>query len=156
MKIRLLAMGSRMDEWVRDGYLSYVERLPREIRLELVEVPLARRSPGTPVTTARQKEGEKLLKLLRPGEYVVALDEGGTAWSSTELADRLRGWLRSQPELALVIGGPDGLTDEVRRRAQAVWSLSALTFPHGLVRILVAEQLYRAWTILQGHPYHKA
>lgn len=149
-------MGSRMDDWVRDGFLSYVERLPRELRLELVEVPLARRSPGTPAAAARQKEGEKLLKLLRPGEYVVALDEGGVAWSSTDLAGRLRGWLQRQPELALVIGGPDGLTDDVRQRAQAVWSLSALTFPHGLVRILVAEQLYRAWTILQGHPYHKA
>jgi 23S rRNA (pseudouridine1915-N3)-methyltransferase len=104
---------------------------------------------------AREKEAQRILHRLKPGDFVVVLDERGKAWSSADLARELTRWQNHHPSVALVIGGPEGLTDEVRQRANQVWSLSALTFPHGLVRVIVVEQLYRAWTILQGHPYHK-
>lgn len=156
MQIRLLAIGGRAEPWVADGFRQYTARLPRELRLELVEVPLERRTSGTDPLVARDRECERLLRQLRPTEYVVALDERGQAWSSTELAAQLGRWRMEQPDLAFVIGGPEGLAEAVRQRANRLWSLSRLTFPHGLVRILLAEQLYRAWTILEGHPYHKA
>ena len=100
--------------------------------------------------------GQRILQRIKPGDFVVTLDERGRGWSSAELARELTRWQNHQPSLALVIGGPEGLAAEVTARANQSWSLSALTFPHGLVRVLVVEQLYRAWTILQGHPYHKA
>ena len=105
---------------------------------------------------AKAKEGQRILQRIKPGDFVVTLDERGRGWSSAELARELTRWQNHQPSLALVIGGPEGLSDDVTARANQSWSLSALTCPHGLVRVIVVEQLYRAWTILQGHPYHKA
>ena len=156
MKIRLLVIGSRPDAWVQSGYEFYARRLPREMQLELVEIPLATRSSGGDPQIARQKETERLLTRLLPREWVVALDERGQNWDSVELSRQLARWQQEQPRVSLLVGGPEGLTDAVRARANVLWSLSALTFPHTLVRILVAEQLYRASTILKGHPYHKA
>lgn len=156
MKLRLLAIGSRPDDWVRTGAEMYLARLPPQLRLEIVEIPLSLRSSGGDPAVAREKEGRRILQRLKADEHVVILDERGKAWNSVGLSRQLADWQAAARPVALVIGGPEGLSDEVRRRANQSWSLSSLTFPHGLVRVVVAEQLYRAWTILQGHPYHKA
>lgn len=156
MKIRLLVIGTRPDDWVREAVGLYLARLPPHLKPELVEIPLSLRSSGGDPAVAKAKEGERILQRIKPGDYMVALDEHGSGWSSTDLARELARWQSHQPSVALVIGGPEGFTDEVKARANQVWSLSALTFPHGLARVIVVEQLYRAWTILQGHPYHKA
>lgn len=155
MKIRLLVIGTRPEDWVRDAVSLYLARLPAHLKPELVEMPLSLRSSGGDPAMARAKEGQRILQRIKPGDFVVALDERGRGWSSVELARELARWQSHQPSVALVIGGPEGLAAEVTARANQVWSLSALTFPHGLARVIVIEQLYRAWTILQGHPYHK-
>ncbi|MCL4779760.1 MAG: 23S rRNA (pseudouridine(1915)-N(3))-methyltransferase RlmH [Gammaproteobacteria bacterium] len=155
MKIRLLAIGSRPDDWVRSGVDTYLERLPAHLKPELVEIPLSLRSSGGDPAVARAKEGQRILERLKPDEFVITLDERGKPWSSVELSRQLARWQAEENAVALVIGGPEGLADGVRKRANQSWSLSALTFPHGMVRVIVIEQLYRAWTILQGHPYHK-
>lgn len=156
MKIRLLVIGTRPEDWVREAVALYLDRLPPHLKPEMVEMPLSLRSSGGDPAVAKAKESQRILQRLKPGDFVVALDERGKPWSSTDLARELGRWQNHQPSVALVIGGPEGLTDEVLARANQVWSLSALTFPHGLARVIVAEQLYRAWTILNGHPYHKA
>jgi 23S rRNA (pseudouridine1915-N3)-methyltransferase len=156
MRIRLLVIGTRPEDWVREAVALYLDRLPPHLKPEMVEMPLSLRSSGGDPAVARAKESQRILQRLKPGDFVVALDERGKPWSSTDLARELDRWQNHQPSVALVIGGPEGLTDEVRARANQVWSLSALTFPHGLARVIVLEQLYRAWTILNGHPYHKA
>lgn len=156
MKLRLLAIGSRPDDWVRKGAEMYLARLPPQLSLEIVEIPLSLRSSGGDPAMAREKEGRRILQRLKADEHVVILDERGKAWNSVGLSRELAAWQAGARPVALVIGGPEGLSDEVHRRANQSWSLSPLTFPHGLVRVVVAEQLYRAWTILQGHPYHKA
>lgn len=156
MKIRILAIGSRPEDWVREAVSMYLQRLPPPFQPQLVEIPLSTRSSAGDPEVARAKEGRRILDRLKPGEHVVALDERGKAWSSVELARQLDGWQAGAPALAFVIGGPEGLAAEVKSRANQLWSLSPLTFPHGMVRVILAEQLYRAWTILRGHPYHKA
>lgn len=155
MRIRLLAIGSRTEDWLRDGVRDYVARLPRELRFELEEIPLAIRSSGGDPAVAIRKEGERVLSRLKPGDFVVALDERGTQWTSRELAGELARWQADHDQVVLVIGGPEGLAPAVRARANLFWSLSRLTLPHGIARLAVVEQLYRAVTIQRGHPYHK-
>lgn len=153
MHIYLLAVGARQPDWVNQGYAHFAARLGRDCPLELVEIPLARgskRSPGQ----ANTDEGERLLKRIPAAAHVVALDVTGRSWSSEALADELQRWQLGQ-DCYLLIGGPDGLDAACLARANQVWSLSALTLPHGLVRIVVAEALYRAMCIRHGHPYHK-
>ena len=158
MKIRILAAGGKMPGWVQEGYSEYAKRLPREIALEMVEIPLGQRgqknSPAL-VEKARQKEGDAILAALAPREHVVALDVQGKPWSTEQLSEQLAGWQMLGENVSLLIGGPDGLAPDCLARAQQRWSLSPLTLPHPLVRVLLAEQLYRAWTLLAGHPYHK-
>ncbi len=154
MHITVAAVGTRLEPWVYDAFDAYKARLPRHLGLELEEVPLARRAAGA--AAAVEEEGERLLRHVRPGALTLALDERGQQWSSAELAGQLRNWLEQQPRVAILVGGPDGLSAACRERADRIWSLSRLTFPHAVVRVLLAEQLYRAWTILQGHPYHRA
>lgn len=155
MRIRLLAIASRTEAWLRDGVRAYAERLPREFRFDLEELPLAARPAGADPAGALRKEGERLLDRLAPGEFVVILDERGRQWTSRELAGELARWQADHDQVALVIGGPEGFAPAVRARANAAWSLSRLTLPHGIARLVVVEQLYRAVTIQRGHPYHK-
>lgn len=155
MRITLLAVGTRMPGWVAGGVETYRKRMPPHIQVDVIEIPSGHRSARGSVAVARQKEATALRKHASRCDVVVALDETGQAWSSTTLAEQMRGWLDGGAHVALLIGGPDGLTDACRREAHAIWSLSRLTLPHGLVRVVLAEQLYRAWTILQGHPYHR-
>lgn len=156
MQINIAAVGTRLEPWIYQAFDAYQARLPRQLKLSLTEIPLARRTAGGPAGAAVDKEGERLLREIRPGALALALDERGRQWSSTELAAELEGWLARHPQVVIVIGGPDGLSDACRARADRLWSLSRMTFPHGLVRVLVAEQIYRAWTIMNGHPYHRS
>lgn len=155
MRVAIVAIGHKMPAWIRDGFDEYVRRMPPEIRVELVELKPAERGAGKSAARAKAMEGERLLAALPSGATLIALDEKGAAISTQGLATLLTGWMRDGVTPAFVIGGADGLADDVKRRAQRVLSLSALTLPHGLVRVLLAEQLYRAWTILSHHPYHR-
>lgn len=149
MRLRLIAVGTKMPGWVRQGWDDYARRMPRECRLELREIALARRGRGA------EEEGERILAALQRGTQVIALEVGGRQHDTPELARKLGLWLQAGRDVEFLVGGPDGLSAACRERADEAWSLSPLTFPHALVRILLAEQLYRAWTILQGHPYHR-
>lgn len=156
MQIRLLSIGQRMPAWMQSGYEEYARRLSAGVRLELVELPLPRRTARADVAALREREAGLLEGACARGAYRVALDETGRTWSTEQLAKRLRRWMDDGRNVDLLVGGPDGLLPSLREGAGECWSLSPLTFPHGLVRVLVAEQVYRAWTILQGHPYHRA
>ena len=156
MKIRLLVIGTRPEDWVADAVNLYLTRMPAHLKLEIVEIPLSLRSSGGNPDIAKAKEGQRILQRVKPQDFVVTLDERGRGWSSVDLARELEGWQNHHPSIVFVIGGPEGLSSEVSQRANQSWSLSALTLPHGMARVIVVEQLYRAWTILQGHPYHKA
>lgn len=155
MRIRIIAVGTKMPGWVEQGYAEYAKRLPRDCAVELVELPLAQRGKNTDIARAMEKEGEDMLAAIGKGEQVIALDAKGKAWSTEQLAEQMADWRMSGNNYCLLIGGPDGLAPQCLAQAHMRWSLSALTLPHPLVRILVIEQLYRACSILQNHPYHK-
>lgn len=145
-----------MPDWVEKGFAEYSKRLPAEFALSCEEVAMARRGKGSDVDQARQKEGEQLLSKVRAGEFLVALDVQGRQLSTAGLAEKLDAIRQDGRHLALLIGGPDGLAQDCLQKADEKWSLSALTLPHPLVRIVVAEQIYRVWTLLNGHPYHRS
>jgi len=156
MKCRLIAAGTRLPEWVNSGFEDYQRRLRTPLSLELIEIPVAQRRPGENPQPAINREGVLMLDSIKEGDYVVALEVGGKAMSTEQLRDWLARRLQEGRGLALLIGGPDGLAAACLARADQRWSLSASTMPHGLVRIVVAEQLYRATSMLAGHPYHRA
>ena len=155
MKIRLIAVGSKMPGWVEEGWHEYARRLPGEMPLELVEIPLTTRSKNADTARMIRQEGDAMLAKVQPGERIVTLEVQGRAWSTEQLAQELQRWRLEARNVNLMIGGPEGLAPQVCARSEQRWSLSALTLPHPLVRILVGEQIYRAWTVLSGHPYHK-
>jgi 23S rRNA (pseudouridine1915-N3)-methyltransferase len=155
MRIQLLAVGGKMPAWVQQGYQEYVKRLPRELHPKLVELSLGGRGKKSSSRDAVEQEGQQMLAAIPPSHHVVALDVKGEAWSTEALASHMENWRMSGRDLSLLIGGPDGLAADCLTRAQQKWSLSALTLPHPLVRVVLIEQIYRAWTILQNHPYHK-
>lgn len=155
MRIRIIAVGTKMPAWVEQGYAEYAKRMPRDCAVELVELPLAQRGKNTDIARAMEKEGEDMLAAIGKGEQVIALDVKGKPWSTEQLAEQMADWRMSGNNYCLLIGGPDGLAPQCLAQAQVRWSLSALTLPHPLVRIVVIEQLYRACSILQNHPYHK-
>ena len=155
MHIRLLAIGDRQPAWVDSGSDGYCARLPREWRFETVTIPTAKRGKNTPADKARDAEGEALLAKLNPAEKLVLLDERGKQLSSKELSDLLAAWQSDGRDIAFAIGGPDGVSAACRDRADLTLSLSRLTLPHGLARVVLAEQLYRAASLLAGHPYHR-
>jgi len=155
LKIRLLAVGSRMPAWVEAGVEEYRKRLPREMPFEIVEIAPGARGKNADVARAIQAEGDRMLEKLRDQEHIVALEVGGVSWSTEQLAERLGAWRQEGQDVALVVGGPEGLDPRVVARARQSWSLSTLTLPHPLVRVVLAEQFYRAWSLLSGHPYHR-
>ena len=156
MNISLIAIGTRMPEWVNEGYREYARRLPRECRLKLTEIPLGQRARSKTVERAVAEEGKRMLAEISPGEHVIALDVKGRNWSTEQLAVQFQQWMLAGRGISLLVGGPDGLSAPCLERAQQRWALSPLTLPHALVRVLLAEQLYRAWTLTVGHPYHRA
>lgn len=156
MKINLISVGTRMPGWVEAGIDEYRKRLPAEFELQLTEVPLGRRGKGADVAQAIAKESEALLARVKTSDHVIALEVDGKVLSTEAMATRMDAIRVDGRNVVLLVGGPDGLGEECRRRANEKWSLSALTLPHPLVRIVVAEQVYRIWSILNAHPYHRA
>ena len=155
MHIRLIAVGDRQPSWVDSAFDDYAARLPRQWRFRLEIVATAKRQKGTSAATAIAAEGEKILGKIKPAEHVIVLDERGKQFSSKELAGNLDDWQTVGADLVFVIGGPDGVSADIIARANTCWSLAKLTLPHGLARVLYAEQLYRAWSLMTGHPYHR-
>lgn len=144
-----------MPVWVVQGYEEYARRLPAECRLQLVEIAPGARTKGADLARSVRDEGERMLAAIPKDAWVVALEVGGVQGSTEKLSQQLEQWLAGGRDIALLVGGPDGLSEACRKRADQAWSLSALTLPHPLVRVILAEQLYRAWSILKKHPYHR-
>jgi 23S rRNA (pseudouridine1915-N3)-methyltransferase len=155
MNLRLIAAGTKMPSWVEEGYNDYAKRFTQDYKLDLIEIPLGQRSSGD-VVRATAKEGERMLAAMTNNPYVVALQVGGKALGTEQLAQFLQTRARDARPVAFCIGGPEGLAPEVDARADFRWSLSPLTLPHALVRVIVAEALYRAVMVIKGHPYHRA
>jgi 23S rRNA (pseudouridine1915-N3)-methyltransferase len=155
MLLRLIAAGTRMPRWVNEAFEEYAVRLTADYRIELKEIALGQRSGGNP-HQAVAREGERMMAALPPRAFIVALQVNGKSMSSEQLAAFLESRARDGRDVAFLIGGPDGIAKDVDAKADARWSLSALTLPHGLARVMVAEALYRAVSILKGHPYHRA
>jgi 23S rRNA (pseudouridine1915-N3)-methyltransferase len=155
MRIRIIAVGERMPAWVAASVADYTRRLAGGLKVSLREVPAGQRSARADPAQAMLIEGQRILALIKPQEFLVALDERGAQMTTRELATWLAGRMNDGRDLALVIGGPDGLAGEVLSRSDQKLSLSRLTLPHALVRVVLAEQLYRAYTVLGGHPYHR-
>lgn len=155
MRARLIAIGERMPGWVAQGFAEYEKRLSHELPLELVELKPGARGRGRDDARATQDEGAAMLATLSRDTHVIALDGNGKRWSSEDLAAQLGSWRMAGQDLAFLIGGPDGHAQAVLERSQQRWSLGPLTLPHMLVRLVLAEQLYRATTIAAGHPYHR-
>lgn len=156
MHTRIISVGERMPAWVAEGFAEYAKRLSRELPLDLVEIKPGARGKGRDPQRAIHDEGQAILAALPRDAHVVALDGRGKPWSSEQLAGQLASWRMGGRDLAFLVGGPDGHAPEVLARADQRWSLGALTLPHMLVRLVLAEQLYRAAMIAAGHPYHRA
>jgi len=155
MRIEVISASARQPDWVTSGFDSYAKRLRGSCTLTLTDVALARRNKNTPPERVIADEGQRMLAAVPKGAHIVALDEAGHSLTTRELAGRLERWMASGQSVALLIGGPDGLAPACLDRAAEKWSLSPLTLPHGLVRVVVAEAIYRAWTLLENHPYHR-
>ena len=155
MRIHLIAVGQKMPAWVSQGFQEYSKRLPASCALKLVEISPGHRGKSADIQRAIKSEGDKMLAAIPRGARVIALDERGKSWTTLQLAGQMRAWMGDGRDVALLVGGPDGLSPECKARADQMWSLSALTLPHPLVRVVLAEQLYRGWSVTQGHPYHR-
>lgn len=156
MKITLLAIGTKMPAWVTEAYEEYASRLTGSVVLELKAIAAEKRGKKASIDKLCQLESDKLLRAIPKGDYVIALDVLGKQWSTERLAKEMESWMMFGRNVTLLVGGPEGMTSNCRARADQTWSLSPLTFPHPLVRVLLSEQLYRAWSITQNHPYHRA
>jgi len=155
MRIHLIAVGTRMPSWVVEAYQDYAGRCQRDCSLQLIEVSAGKRTRSADLERIRIEEGERMLSAVPRSCRVIALDINGKPWSTEQLSGQLQGWMQSGLDIALLVGGPEGLSEDCLQRADQRWSLSPLTLPHPMVRVIVAEQLYRAWSILNNHPYHR-
>ncbi len=156
MRIHIISIGNKMPNWVTQGFNEYAKRMPVECQINLIELPPAQRSKTTDLKRAIQEEGQRMLKAIPKNAAIMALDVKGKSHSTESLAAAMDSWLSSGSDIALLVGGADGLSRECLSSASSKWSLSNLTFPHPLVRVILAEQLYRAWSLLRNHPYHRA
>lgn len=155
MLVRLITVGQKMPAWVEQGFHEYAKRFPRDFKLELVEVTAAKRTKNADLARIKQLEGEAILEKIASSDWVVALDVLGKKFSTPQLAEQIKHWQQHHPNLVLMVGGPEGLSEACLARANQKWSLSELTFPHPLVRVILAEALYRAWSVTVNHPYHR-
>ena len=159
MKIRILTIGQKMPDWVYTGFEDYFKRIQPFVQTQMIELPMAKRGKNDSASDIQKycmQEGLAILQALKPQEQLIALEVGGRNLSTEKLASVMQDWMQSGHDVALAIGGPDGLSDDVRQKAIWHWSLSDLTLPHPLVRIVLIEQLYRAMSINNNHPYHRA
>ena len=153
MKLQVLSVGNRCPGWIRQGFDEYSKRMPKEMPLGLTEIAAPKHHQDS--SKINELEAKKILQKIQPTDWVIALDEKGRHLSSSALAGELKRWRELGKDVVFVIGGANGLASEVLERANQQLSLSALTFPHYVVRLLIAEALYRAWSISIGHPYHR-
>lgn len=155
MRIRLIAVGQKMPDWVTTGFTTYAKRLPADCQLELIEIAAGKRGKNADIARLTKQEGEAMLNAIGKGDRVVTLEVNGRAWDTPKLAERLSAWQMDGRDVSLLVGGPEGLAPECCAIADERWSLSALTLPHPLVRVILAEALYRAWSVNANHPYHR-
>jgi len=155
MKFYLIAVGQRVPDWIKQGYHEFAKRLPSEHRINLIEIGTSKRHKNSDFRRLLEREAQSMSTAIPKSSLVIALDVNGQQWSTEQLAQQIIDWQQQGCDVTFLIGGPDGLAPECIARAQLVWSLSSLTFPHALVRVMVAEQLYRAWSIINDHPYHR-
>lgn len=155
MRLNVLAIGQRMPAWVQQGWSEYARRLTQGVTLELREIPAIKRGRNADIEAIREREGQAILAAIPASSRVFALDENGKQWSTLELAENMSDWMQSGGDVTFLVGGPDGLSSDCLGKTSGRWSLGRLTLPHPLVRVVLAEQLYRAWTITQNHPYHR-
>jgi 23S rRNA (pseudouridine1915-N3)-methyltransferase len=156
MKMKLIAIGQKMPAWINAGFEEYQKRLPKDCQLTLIEVRLPLRAKNANSDKLKAIEAELLFAKIPSQSHIVALDEHGDLWDTLILSKQLQHWKIQSLDVSLIIGGPDGLSQQILSKAHQKWSLSRLTLPHPLVRIIVVEQLYRATAILAGHPYHRS
>ena len=155
MIIHLIAVGTRCTSWAETGFQDYQKRLPAECKLNLITIPLSKRNKNSQISKHIAEEEKKIVAAIPKRSRVIALDIKGKMWNTQQLAQSLQHWQLERQDVSLLIGGPDGLGDTCINQSEHIWSLSPLTLPHALVRIVVAEQLYRAWSLLSNHPYHR-
>ncbi|SET36489.1 23S rRNA (pseudouridine(1915)-N(3))-methyltransferase RlmH [Thorsellia anophelis] len=155
MKIQLIAVGTKMPEWVENGFETYQKRFLNEVSLELIEIPAGKRTKNADIPKILEIEGDKMLSAVAKGNRIVSLDIPGAKWDTNALALQLSNWQNDGRNVSLLIGGPEGLSQKCKKSAEQSWSLSPLTLPHPLVRVIVAESLYRAWSLNNNHPYHR-
>jgi 23S rRNA (pseudouridine1915-N3)-methyltransferase len=155
MKLLILAVGHKMPEWVAAGFSEYSRRMPREARVELIEIKPEPRTSGKTTSQLLEAEAKRILSALPQNATCIALDEHGSSWTTKQLSDWMRQWMTEGHDVAFIIGGADGLHESVKKSARQLLALSAMTLPHAMVRILLAEQLYRAHSLLHNHPYHR-
>ncbi|GAB4420397.1 MAG: 23S rRNA (pseudouridine(1915)-N(3))-methyltransferase RlmH [Sideroxydans sp.] len=156
MKLRILAVGHKMPAWIADGFQEYAKRMPREARIELIEIKPEPRTTGKTAEQIMEAEATRILAALPQNALCIALDEHGAQPTTKQLAAQMQEWMQAGRDVAFLIGGADGLHPSLKHQAQQLLALSACTLPHGLVRVLLAEQLYRAHSLLHNHPYHRA
>ncbi len=155
MKIWLATVGHKMPDWITAGFNEYAKRMPREAKIELLEIKPEPRTTGKSIPQIMEAEAQRIFASLPQNSLRIALDERGVSWTTRQLADRMRQWMGEGRDVAFIIGGADGLHESVKNGAQQLLALSAMTLPHGMVRVLLAEQLYRAHSLLHNHPYHR-
>ncbi len=155
MRIQLIAVGQKMPAWVSTGYQLYAKRFPSDCQLQLTEIAAGKRGKNADIARILRQEGEAMLAAVGKGDRIVTLEVEGKSWTTAQLAQRLQSWQMDGRDLSLLVGGPEGLAPACLAAADERWSLSALTLPHPLVRVLVAESLYRAWSLTTNHPYHR-
>jgi 23S rRNA (pseudouridine1915-N3)-methyltransferase len=154
LKIKIISVGHKMPDWVESACAEYLKRMPREATIEIVEIKPDKRAAGKNAEVVQEAEAKRILEVVDK-DYLIALDERGQEVTTRQLAERMTAWLGGGRDVALVVGGADGLHPDLKVRADWLWGLSKLTLPHGMVRVLLAEQLYRAWTVINHHPYHR-
>lgn len=155
IRISIVAVGKRMPDWIQTGFAEYEKRLSHEVSLELIEISSARRTKSSATQKLRQEEAHAILEAVPEHSHIIALDENGKRQTTLQLSARLQDWIDQGINVSLIIGGADGLDESVLADAHERWSLSDYTLPHALVRVVLAEQIYRAWSVLKNHPYHR-
>ncbi len=155
MQINLIAIGNKMPAWINEGFLEYSKRLPRDYQLNLIELPAQPRTKNSNIDKIILEEGKVLLEKVRKGNKIIALEITCKQWTTKQLSIQLKKFHDDSDDISLLIGGPEGLSQECLSAADIKWSLSHLTFPHPLVRVILAEQIYRAYSIISNHPYHR-
>jgi len=155
MKVHLIAVGKKMPDWINTGYSEFSKRMPPELQINLIEITPSTRNKSTSIEKNIKEEGERIQSAIPDNSKLIVLDEKGKDFSSIALSKEMESWLPMGQDISIVIGSADGIDPVIKQQADEKWSLSSLTLPHALVRVVVAEQLYRAWSIMKGHPYHR-